>query len=52
MRDLIVEKASPISFLVIVAWYLDAPRRFLQGLLYELCLNMCDAIDAFVCFIF
>lgn len=42
MRDLVVEKASPFAFVVVVAWSIDGPRTILRGVMYELCVNACD----------
>ena len=40
MRDLVVEKASPLAFLIIVMWYVDTPRNLVRGILYETCINI------------
>jgi hypothetical protein len=39
MRDLVVEKASPLAFLVFVVASLDGPRNLVRGVLFELCMN-------------
>jgi len=39
MRDFVVEKASPIGFLIVVVWYLDAPHHLVSGFFYEVCMN-------------
>ena len=39
MRDVVVEKASPIAFFIVVVWSLDAPRMLIKGILYEVCMN-------------
>jgi hypothetical protein len=41
MRDLVVEKASPFAFVIVVAWSIEGPRNLLRGILYDICLNAC-----------
>ncbi len=41
MRDLVVEKASPFAFVIVVAWSIEGPRNLLRGILYDVCLNAC-----------
>lgn len=41
MRDLVVEKASPYAFFLIMAWSMDVPRNIIRGVLYEMCMNFC-----------
>lgn len=42
MRDLVVEKASPYAFFMIMAWSLDMPRNAIRGVLFEMCSNACQ----------
>ncbi|MBS0205798.1 MAG: hypothetical protein JSS49_23090 [Planctomycetes bacterium] len=39
MRDVVVEKASPFAFLIIVMWYIDGPRTLVSGILHDVFLN-------------
>ncbi|HEY4260570.1 MAG TPA: hypothetical protein VGM98_10425 [Schlesneria sp.] len=41
MRDLVVEKASPFAFVVIVVWAIEGPRNLLRGVLFDICMNAC-----------
>lgn len=40
MRDLVLEKASPIAFLFAVVAALEGPRNLARGILYEVCMNL------------
>jgi len=39
MRDVVVEKACPIAFLIVVIWYIDAPHHVLRGILHDAYMN-------------
>lgn len=41
MRDLVVEKASPFAFVIVVAWAIEGPRNMMRGIMYEVCTNAC-----------
>lgn len=41
MRDLVVEKASPFAFVIVVAWAIEGPRDLLRSVLHDVCMNAC-----------